>query len=46
MKKLINTIDNIFIAISFAEEGEQTYSQTLMNSKQQEEEQAVLCKTA
>jgi hypothetical protein len=45
MKKLINAIDNIFIAISFAEEGELAYSQTLVNSNQQEEEQAVPCKT-
>ena len=46
MKKLINTIDNIFIAISFAEEGELAFSQTVLNSNQQEEEHPALCKTA
>lgn len=46
MKKLINTIENIFVAISFAEEGEYEFPRTLMNSKQQgEERQAALCKT-
>ncbi len=46
MKKLINAIENMFIAITFAEEGELAFSQTLMNSKQQEEEHPALCKTA
>jgi hypothetical protein len=46
MKKLINAIDNIFIAISFAEEGELAFSQTLLNSNEQKEEHPALCKTA
>ena len=47
MKKLINAIETIFTAITFAEAGELEYAQVLMNSKEYEQDgQTELCKTS